>query len=80
MAVIEEFIVCMMCVAVGFTLPVVPKVTTVESVPFGEKSTNLSDNSATMQAAGASPKTRGRGGPIIWLFRTVRDYSRSRQG
>ena len=65
---------CMICVAVGFTLPVVSNAAPVESFPFEKSSTDYAENSATMLAAGASPKTRRRGGPISWFFRTVRDY------
>lgn len=79
MAVIEEIIVVIICVVVGFTLSVVPKAATVESVPLGENSGNDSSK-PTAKIAGELPqKTKRRGGPITWLFRTVRDFYRSRQ-
>lgn len=82
MAVIEEIVVVIICVAIGFTLSVVSKVITVDDAPLDENmenGNNSNKNTATPAARTVPRQTRRRGGPITWLFRTVRDYSRSKQ-
>ena len=82
MAVIEEIIVVALCVAVGFTLEVVPKATTTEEVPLEPTSNNaINADKVARPATQQRPRqNRRRGGPITWLFRTVRDYIRSKKG
>lgn len=83
MAVIEEIIVVIICVAIGFTLAVVPKASTIEDVPLEltSGSGNNTDKSTTLPATPTPQRrTRRRGGPITWLYRTVKDYTRSKQG
>jgi hypothetical protein len=81
MAVIEEIIVVVICVAVGFTLPVVPKAATMDELPLESTSSSGSNtDKATRPTLQVAPRrNRWRGGPITWLFRAVRDYIRSKQ-
>jgi hypothetical protein len=85
MAVIEEIIVVLICVAIGFTVPVVPKGGIPEEVPLYENMesadrTESANKPTTISAARTAPrKAKRRGGPITWLFRTVKDYFESKQ-
>ena len=79
MAVIPEIIVVIMCVPVGFTLPVVPKAATIEDVPLEGNTSNDSSKSTSILPEASQKQGRGRGGPITWLFRTVRDYVRRKR-
>ena len=81
MAAIEEIIVVAICVAVGFTLPVVLKAATMDEVPLESTSSSGNNTDKPMRPIpqAATRRNKRRGGPITWLFRAVRDYIRSKR-
>jgi chromate transport protein ChrA len=79
MAVIEEIIVVIICVAVGFTLDVVPK----EVDETRHDLTSMGGDNTGKETQGnlkpASRQKKRSGGLITWLYRTIRDYIRSKR-
>lgn len=80
MAVLEEIIVVSICVAAGFTISVVPRgdaSVVVEEERVIEDPERPGDFN-TSKVSKTAPRQK-KGGLIVWLFRTARDYYRSRK-
>jgi hypothetical protein len=80
MAVLEEIIAVIVCVAAGFTIRIVPRGETsvvVEEERVIEDPKCPGEFKAT--AVSATAPRRKRNGLIVWLFRTARGYYRSRK-
>ena len=80
MAVLEEITVVIMCVATGFTVSVVQRG---EASAMVEEERVIEDPGRpgefkTTIVSRATPR-RKKGGLIVWLFRTARDYYQSRK-
>jgi len=81
MAVLEEIIVALICIRVGFTISVVQRDET-SAVVKQERGIEDPERPGKFKTTTVSRTARRRtkkGGPITWLFRIARDYYRSRK-